>query len=161
MASRLGKMDDNVVDITNKSYVCPNCKGKNITCTICNSILKDDNFYSWLILNRLIGKPRVAIRYSDNNSGKAIRLIDLFKISVGLVERKKRIIVIEATKLEMHCQCGNILKFIQEDDKIREFVCMRCKNKAFTIKSKEKIKIEKYEVVLEKLPAVIAATEIE
>lgn len=151
--------DDNVVDITNKTYVCPNCKSRNITCSKCNNILKDDNFYSWLILNRLIGNSSVTIRYSENSSGKAIKLVELFKESVGLVERKKRTVSISATKLEMKCQCGNGLNFIQEDDKVRNFICMRCKNNTFTIITKSKIQLEKNEIVLEKLPSVRAATE--
>ena len=150
--------NENIIDVSSKTYICQNCKSKNVLCNKCNTILKDDNFYPWLALTRLVGNPGITIRYSENASGKAIKLIELLK-AVGLTEKKKKQIFIDCIRLDLRCKCGNTLIFIQEDDRERSFVCMKCKTSSFGTISKSKIKIEKTEVQLEKLPAVIALTE--
>lgn len=151
---------DNIVEIQNRVYVCANCSHQNIVCHGCNTIIKDMNFYYWLILSRLEGHNGVTIRFGQNASNKAIKIIDLLKQSVGLVESGKKVNKVKKLKIELECQCSNKLTvFVESEEKIKNYICKKCMKKEFKSIGKEDTRIEIMDVRLDKIPAIIAMTE--
>ena len=151
---------DNVVEIQNRVYVCVNCSTQNIVCHGCQTIIKDMNFYYWLILSRLEGHEGVTIRFAQNSSNKAIKIIDLLKHSVGLIESGKRVNKVKKLKLELECNCSNkLLVFTDSEEKIKNYICKKCMKKEFKVIDNKDTKIEIMDVRLDKMPAVIALTE--
>lgn len=151
---------DNIVEIQNRVYVCPNCNHKNIVCPGCNMAIKDMNFDYWLILSRLEGAPEITIRFAQNASNKAMKIIELLKNSVGLIEQNKKVAKVKKLKIDLECPCSNKLTiFVDSEDKVKNYVCRRCMKKDFKINSKEETRVEIIDIILQKLPAVIALTE--
>lgn len=152
-------MNENTVEIKNKAYTCRNCRSQDLTCNKCNASIKDDNFYLWLILTRLLNQNSVTISYLNNLSNKATNIIELLKRSIGLTEGDKKTVKLTRVELEMRCSCGNMLKvFVDDEGDAKKYDCRKCRSRSFVIISKNEIKIEKTEVLLEKIPAIIAVT---
>lgn len=151
---------DNIVEIKNKPYTCRNCKTSDLVCHRCQIVLRDDDFYYWLILTKLIGNNSVMIRFASNLSNKGTKIIELMKNSVGLFEKRRRTVRLKCDRLELLCKCGNKLSvFITENSNPKSYTCMKCMGKDLKVISKSDVSMEVTEVVLEKLSAVIAATE--
>ena len=151
---------DNIVEIKNKPYTCRNCKTADLVCQRCQMILRDDDFYYWLILTKLVGNSSVTIRFAANLSNKGTKIVELMKISVGLLEKKRRTVRLKCDRLEMVCKCGNRLAvYIPEGSVPKSYTCLSCKSKDLKIIDQKDVSMEVTEIVLEKLSAVIAATE--
>lgn len=151
---------DNLVEIKSKSYTCQSCKTGNQQCRNCKNMLREDNFYYWLILTKLTIFPDVRIQYANNLANKASKIIELFKSSVGLQEKSRKMLKSDCTKLDLKCTCGNTMTlFVLDEKHEKEYTCMMCKSKSFKIIDSSPARIEKIEIVLEKLSAVRAATE--
>lgn len=151
--------ENNVVEILTKPMVCQYCSLKVPPCGNCKKEFVNYDFYYKLIIEILKSFPDIRIRYV-RPAYQIMKIIEDFKQSVGLIETNKVLINIDRIKVDLRCDCGNLWStWVKNEERVLDYDCRRCGKKAFKIMSKKPGKLQLTEVILEKLPAVIAATE--